>query len=180
MIDLDWFNDKTVAVVGNAQSQLEKNQGLEIDSHDLVIRMNRAAGLTDGMDVSRSHGVRTDVWSLWTTEIREQTDRIRNFPGKIIHLSKESRDTSLAHWLLPTDYYDQVRDKIKVFCPSSGFLLLNLLADLSPRQANVYGFDFKRTASHGYKEILTYPHFFDKEEDYCRREIFTLPNFNLK
>jgi hypothetical protein len=52
-----WAGARSVALVGNAATILEQNNGALIDSHDLVIRFNRAhvAGLEDKI------GSRTDI-----------------------------------------------------------------------------------------------------------------------
>lgn len=39
-LSLDIFKDKSVALVGNAESLLHDSYGKEIDSHDIIIRMN--------------------------------------------------------------------------------------------------------------------------------------------
>lgn len=173
-------NDRRVAVVGNAQSQATKNQGPEIDSHDVVIRMNRAAGLFDHAPVTDSHGSRTDIWCVWDANDRLLRAKIEKFSGRVLHVSNENQRTSIADWCLPIEKFKEIRSALGVWLPSSGFLLLNILAECEPQQVDVYGFDFKRTASHGYDRILTYPHRFDIEEDFCHTHIFSKHNFKLK
>jgi hypothetical protein len=175
-----WVLGKTVAVVGNASSQSQKKQGTEIDSHDVVIRMNRAAGLFDGADVAESHGVKTDVWCVWDANDRVLRPHLERFPGQVWHISNENQKTSLADWCMPPERFQAVKSILGVWLPSSGFLLLNLLADCGPRSVDVYGFDFKRSASHGYDKVLTYPHRFDIEEDHCQQHIFSRSDFNLQ
>ena len=52
----DYLQGKTISLVGNAQSLLEKEQGELIDSSDIVMRINR------GYPVNfKSHGVKTNV-----------------------------------------------------------------------------------------------------------------------
>ena len=52
----DYLQGKTISLVGNAQSLLEKEQGELIDSSDIVMRINR------GYPVHfKSHGVKTNV-----------------------------------------------------------------------------------------------------------------------
>jgi hypothetical protein len=52
----EWFEGKTVALIGNAMSLFEKTYGEEIDSHDVVVRLNKAAMLYDRMSAEKSHG----------------------------------------------------------------------------------------------------------------------------
>lgn len=167
-------------MVGNASSQSQKKQGTEIDSHDVVIRMNRAAGLFDGADVAVSHGVKSDVWCVWDANDRRLGPHLAQFAGWVLHVSNENQKTSPADWCMPPERFLAVKSLLGVWLPSSGFLLLNLLADCRPKTVDVYGFDFKRSASHGYDKILTYPHRFDIEEDHCQQHIFTRPGFSLK
>jgi hypothetical protein len=56
---------KTVAVVGNSQSLFDSCYGSDIDSHDIVIRFNKAAPLLIS-NVENSHGSKFDLWAFWT------------------------------------------------------------------------------------------------------------------
>lgn len=57
---------KRIAVVGNALSLFDRSYGEEIDSHDIVIRFNKAAPLYYANDVSITHGSKTHIWAFWT------------------------------------------------------------------------------------------------------------------
>jgi hypothetical protein len=67
---------KRVAVVGNAQSLNSKTYGEEIDSHDIVIRMNHSAIYFVGdkrydneeWDLKNAVGSKIDVWAVWDTD----------------------------------------------------------------------------------------------------------------
>lgn len=50
--------DKTVAIVGNAGTEIGKNKGKEIDNHDVVIRFNNYPFKGYVMD----YGTKTDIW----------------------------------------------------------------------------------------------------------------------
>lgn len=50
---------KNIAIVGSAPNQLNKNTGKEIDSHDIVIRINN---LHNGFE--KDYGIKTDIWSI--------------------------------------------------------------------------------------------------------------------
>ena len=54
----EFFNDKSVAIIGNAQSLFDYELGDEIDSHDIVIRMN--SGM---IQKSISQGSKTTIWA---------------------------------------------------------------------------------------------------------------------
>ena len=51
--------NKSIAVVGNAPSEIGKAKGEEIDSHDIVIRFNNYK--TKGFE--RDYGSKTDIWA---------------------------------------------------------------------------------------------------------------------
>lgn len=53
-----FFENKTVAIVGNATSLLGKKYGKQIDSHDIVIRFNRGYIINE-----EAQGVKTTVWA---------------------------------------------------------------------------------------------------------------------
>lgn len=50
-LDVDFFADRRVALVGNASSLLAGNMGAEIDAHDIVVRMNLGYPLTKARGV---------------------------------------------------------------------------------------------------------------------------------
>ena len=50
---------KSIAVVGNAPSEIGKSKGAEIDSHDIVIRFNNYK--TKGFE--KDYGSKTDIWA---------------------------------------------------------------------------------------------------------------------
>jgi len=173
-----------VALVGNAQSQLQRQQGPDIDSHDVIIRMNRAAGLWpaqagDTHDYASTHGTRTDIWTVWSGTDYRLGPLLKKFRGHVLQLGPDQPDRGSAHWALSDEYFHLVRLRTGVQLPSSGLLLLNMLTDSEPDQVDVYGFDFKRTASYSHSSIVTYPHEFDKEEIYCQEHVFSRPNFHL-
>ena len=61
----DFFNDKTVAIVGSAPSSLENPMGF-VDSHDIVVRVNN-------YKTGNAQGKRCDVhYSFYGTSIRKR------------------------------------------------------------------------------------------------------------
>jgi hypothetical protein len=57
--------NKSVAVVGNSLSLFDKLYGMEIDSHDIVIKFNKPAPLYCENNVTLTHGKKMDVWAFW-------------------------------------------------------------------------------------------------------------------
>lgn len=58
---LNYLNNKNIAVVGSGASVLNKEYGEEIDSHDVVIRINRGYPY---LPYRQYVGTRTDIWSF--------------------------------------------------------------------------------------------------------------------
>lgn len=56
----EMLENKRIAVVGNGPSEIGKNQGSEIDSHDIVIRFNNYR--TEGFEAD--YGSKTDIWCI--------------------------------------------------------------------------------------------------------------------
>ena len=58
----EWFENKKVAIVGNAASIFSKRNGLKIDSLEVIVRLNK--GILASLDRKNEKfiGTRTDVW----------------------------------------------------------------------------------------------------------------------
>lgn len=63
---LDIVKNRSVAVVGNADSLFSKKYGSEIDSHDIVIRFNKPAIFYDKFldKIEVTHGKKIDLWGF--------------------------------------------------------------------------------------------------------------------
>ena len=81
------FENKSVALIGNAQSLFDRSYATEIDQHNVVCRLNRGAEISN----TTSHGIQTDVVFYSTpTQIREPLDKsiicIHTHAKKLKHL----------------------------------------------------------------------------------------------
>lgn len=78
----EWFAGKSVCIVGGARALFEQSLGEEIDSYDVVCRLNGGAEIVK----PESQGTRNDVWGIgkwWTVDhLFEKCSW-----GKAIHLS---------------------------------------------------------------------------------------------
>lgn len=176
----DWFDNKTVAVVGNARSQFEKQTGPEIDSHDIVVRMNLAPGLHGGPTKYKdTHGIKTDVWAMYDTH--EWRRHQISFTGKIIHIGDDHWNNTTADYVLPRPIYGEAAKLIKHLKISTGFGVLYLLTKCNPKHVNIYGFDWKKTPSFPQVNVITtYPHNFPAEQEWIQTNLLTRPNYTLK
>ena len=128
------LRDASVCVVGSAPELLESRSGAFIDSHDVVIRMNRmpasehrpAQGaktsvLTAGRITPHSqfvHGVPECIWWLKQTPNGDR-DRGRALQDPIL------REVQL--WSMPHAWFFEIQDDVGA-PPSAGIIVLSILA----------------------------------------------------
>ena len=159
---------KRVALVGNARSLTERDEGAEIDTADLVIRINRAP-----MPASRTHGTRTDWLALATSIGAEDLDRVR--PGRILWMSHKRKRLPWAlaqsdgFYLHPLSDWAALRDRLGA-PPTTGLMMIDLLAASGLASLRLHGFDFfaslSLTGSRGVDQV---PHDFTAEKAFVDR-----------
>jgi len=177
---IDWFDDKTVAVVGNSMSLFNHEYGKEIDSHDLVVRMNKAPMVHTDTRTAHIHGRRTDVWAMWNIDDYTEYMNKVGYKGKrfMVGPVKSRRYEYDADCVLPAKYTKMVKETVDIKTPSTGFFILYFLAnDTRVKEVSVFGFDWKETMSWSDKSYRDRHHDFLKERDYCLNVIFKKPNF---
>lgn len=181
-----WFQDKSVALVGNAMSLFDMNYGIEIDSHDVVVRLNKAAMLLNRFDAENSHGRRTDVWIFWSTQ--EYYRHFDKYPDVLkMHAGHQFRANGtikLVDYVYPQELYEVLKPKAgPKKNPTTGFIAIDYTLHCNPRSLSVYGFDWKKTPTQtdpDRKKEKYCPHDYDVEEAYCMEHVFTKPNVFLK
>lgn len=137
------IKDKSIAVVGNNTELFNHSLGEEIDSHDCVIRINRAASLFQPNMYNKSHGTRTDIWSVWRLD--EYTNYNIKTPENIIQMSFWY---NIENKKIKTYELQSLLRLIKMLNhenPSTGLMLLDFISQKSPASVSVYGFDWKTT-----------------------------------
>jgi hypothetical protein len=119
---------KSVAVVGNASSLFDQKHGSEIDSHDIVIRFNKAAPVLI-KDCEETHGSKFDVWAFWAigafyrsiTETEEDMREMLNYFHekrgiKRVQLSKSRNRVDITREYgfdtLPTHYMKELKRRL--------------------------------------------------------------------
>lgn len=153
---------KTVALVGNARSLAGASHGAAIDAHDLVIRINRAP-----MPSTASHGTRTD-WLALATSLAA-ADRARLSPSRLLWLSPKRK--RLPYWAAtsPGFYLHPLPDHARLAArlgaaPTTGLMLIDLLARAPVASLTLYGFDFFASLSlSGRRTARQVPHDFAAE-----------------
>ncbi|KEP69774.1 hypothetical protein DL1_01735 [Thioclava dalianensis] len=153
---------KSVALVGNARALAETTQGAQIDAHDVVIRINRAP-----MPDAQSHGTRTD-WLGLATRL-PQADRSRIAPARILWMSHKRKRldwqsaTSPGFYLHPLSAYHALKSRLGAQ-PTTGAMLIDMLAGSALARLDLYGFDFFASRSlSGSRSAENVPHDFAAE-----------------
>jgi hypothetical protein len=191
----DYFKNKTVAVVGNAESLFGTQYGSEINDHDVVIRINTPAIFYDDLSPRYSHGTRLDVWVMWDS-LKFRTNKVKNSRldsflysnrYQLLDLNMSDR-TDGFKW--NDEYVDIDKNRIlkETGNPSSGLILLSILNELDTSAINVYGFDFKKTPTFSDQNHCVdenrfdsfYRHNYKFEEQYAKQKFFSQNRFTLK
>lgn len=183
----EWFEGKTVAIIGNAMSLFNKEYGKEIDEHEVVVRLNKAAMLYTDWGVEKSHGKKTDVWIFWNTG--EYKSQFTKYPKvKKMHAGHQARfDANLKHvdFVYPNiPNYELLRRKSGNHNnPTTGLIAIDWITTCEPKSLDIYGFDWKDTPTFTDPKRLrdkSCPHDFETERAYIRDNVLTLPYVRLR
>ncbi|MEM5469109.1 glycosyltransferase family 29 protein [Celeribacter marinus] len=162
---LDSLRGKTVAIVGNARDLARTGYGPEIEAHDVVIRINRAP-----MPAEISHGVKTD-WLAMATRVSRR-ERARIGAKRLMWFSHKRKrlDWSVAisdgFYLHPRADYSRLEQALDRQ-PTTGAMLIDLIAKSPAAQIDLYGFDFFSSLSlSGRRTADDVPHDFDAEAQF--------------
>jgi len=140
-----------VAIVGNSERLINSNYGKQIDDHDIVIRLNRAAPLFyDHYNIDKQWvegtGTKTDVWAMWRADeyshYQVDLDRYYRLQVASYYGSGEQR----------VENYDiaalqRLMDQHSIENPSTGLRVLDWVLQRDPASIDLYGFDFKSSAT---------------------------------
>jgi hypothetical protein len=167
------FDDRSIALVGNAESIFEQAFGEEIDSHDIVVRFNRGV-----IREPSCQGSRTDVLCLACDLRLEQI--------------QEDFKEPLLIWVTPMRHLMAAEHRRSVICypirrwralyrevpasrPSAGLISLHMFRTVfQPSRITMYGFDWKATrtfyhAAASYRARKVGHHDWDAEKELVLR-----------
>jgi len=150
---------KRIAIVGNAQSIFEKENGHEIDNQDFVIRFNKGF-----IEKPISQGSRTDLLLLALTLEPEQ---IKQFKAKFV-ANRSRFYHNKTDLMIP----DRERGRIAEFLgaqPSSGFIAIEMCLYFGAKEINLYGFDFEKTKTFYNPDDYKTQHKYKNEEKIVRQ-----------
>lgn len=175
----EWFEGKTVAVVGNAASLIKQSYGKEIDQAEVVVRMNR--GGYRFPEFPRQMGMRLDVWCM--QNVRQNKAHFDKPHTKNVYkMQMDTIDVSpqfieMANLVFSQEdrkYLDSNLSKKS----STGLRVLYYISKQNPKKVFVYGFDWKESYSwHERRKCIA--HNFEEEKKYCMNNFFN-NNFELR
>lgn len=169
---------KSVAIVGNARSLSARGFGGAIDQADIVIRMHAAPLVTP-----LSHGSKTD-WLALAMPVPEKIICERS-PERLLWMAKKRKRVRWrfarrnGFYLHPVSEWDRMRDELHA-PPTTGVMLIDLVARSKADKIDLYGFDFFASLSlSGRRNADQVPHDFTAEKAFvetlmCRDKRVTL------
>lgn len=173
------FFGKTVALIGNNESLCHTDYGDEIDSHEVVVRINRGI-FAVGTD---SHGSKTDV-ILYSkpTVFKGLIEPFGNLPSLFINCTfVHTYPANKNNRLLSKKTYFYTREERWHFTHPVGFpkrsqkmlstgaCAIDLILRCQPYKINLYGFDWNKTGTFYHSvdyELTKDKHNFDLEQKY--------------
>jgi Glycosyltransferase family 29 (sialyltransferase) len=172
------LDGRSVALVGNARSLSTGNFGHAIDSADIVSRINRAP-----MPATRTHGGRTDWLALATSIGPTDLDRIR--PKRILWMSPKRKRLPYDVAASP-GFYLHPLPRIAALAatlgapPTTGLMMIDLLAASGLARLDLYGFDFFASLSlTGSRTADQVPHDFPAERRFVEALAARDPRIHL-
>lgn len=145
----DFVKGKSVALIGNGSMTFNKLNGMEIDTHDIVVRMNRGTPKGKGKWL----GSRTDILGVTTMPSKEEMLVDFNptyFIWLCLNLGTKIPDyiDNQTYSIEYSKYYWPLCGRLGNSCPSTGMQLFELFARyLDCKSITLYGYDFCKTSS---------------------------------
>jgi hypothetical protein len=159
---VELFQNKSISVVGSAESLFGEKYGPQIDKSDLVCRFNRGGLILNPeaqgkkQNVLFFNGLNNTLISGYDTTIQT---------------SHRHKKHDRADYILPLSNKEELSKRIGVDRPSSGLMVLYFLYNLNC-SVNIFGFDFKKTKSFYHtKYLFNGVHDYEKEKTFVHNTI---------
>jgi hypothetical protein len=174
----DYLKGKTISLVGNAQSLLDREYGKDIDSSDVVMRINRGYPIH-----YTSQGIKTNV--VWMNnrfvgdKVLPDYLKLNKFFYYVLQGGNSKNEIEsclikgdLFNW---KDVWEDHKPQMKKM-PSQGFVIIYLLYKKIDCNLKIFGFDFQKTKTQIPRQDLFVnriesPHDFESEEYFVNRMI---------
>lgn len=167
-------------------SLFEIEYGKEIDDHDCVVRLNKAAMLWTKFRVEQSHGKKTTHWFFFNVgEYRHRFNEIdpsvkKGHMSKMRQTAEQRRQVDM---MFDRGWHQELCNDLGHRNPTTGLMSLFYLDRCNPKIIDIYGFDWKKTPTFTDPTRAKDPschHDFEKERDYCLKRFLSKPNIFLK
>ncbi len=161
------YKNKNISLVVGAQSIFNHDYGKQIDSADLVIRMNR-----NFPKRKKYQGKKTDLLAISCDISRWQHWRYyRSAPIIWMTPNRESLPSWMARYkaffLYDENDWERLFNNLGENRPSTGAMTLDFITThLQPRTLSLFGFDFKKTKTVHVKKQKLGPHNWELEQSY--------------
>jgi hypothetical protein len=176
----EWFEGKTVSIVGNAESLMRQSYGTEIDQADVVVRINR--GGYRYPEFTKQMGTKLTVWCMQNAKQNKMFFH-KSYTQNVLKMQMDTIDVSpnfieLVNCVFSNDDKMNLDGNLPKKS-STGLRVLYYVRKQNPLKVSVYGFDWKQTYSwHEKRKCIA--HDFTAEKDYCFKHIFNDDIFTLK
>jgi hypothetical protein len=167
------IDNKSVAIVGNAKKLLNQSYGKDIDSHDVVIRINRGFTLAKDVRYEKTHGNKTDIVMVNLVRSINNFPRYEKIPYKIIQMTSCNPSGPFANQVEFSCRDVMMNPLLDLFSsvkPTTGLRVLHVVSLLNPLSVSVFGFDWKQESPSFYgsnDNWHTEGHDYLKEKEYC-------------
>lgn len=155
---INFIQGKSVAIVGNAQSIFDKNNGAAIDDHDVIIRFNKGY-----ITKPESQGTKTDILIMACEMPLDDKEKFK--ARYYVNRSKKTRSGDYT-------ISNKTREWIKretIAQPSSGFMSIKMCLEAKAKQIDLYGFDFEETPTFYNPKGYVTKHNYSREKELIKQ-----------
>lgn len=168
----EWFENKTVSLVGNATSLLSKRNGHRIDSKEVVVRMNKGITASFLPINAVSMGNKTDVWmfNLYNDNIKRVELKFPHNNFKKMQMN-ETGDKEGYDSFYTREFYEEIKHIVFPKKISTGLRAIDYILKSNPKELHIFGFDWKATPTFYAPRSSDGMHNFRKEKLYVEQLI---------
>lgn len=152
---LNNIKGKRVAIVGNAKSIFDKQNGKAIDEHEFIIRFNNGFTIKP-----ESQGTITTMVMLALNMPPEKLDL---YNAKWV-VNRSNHYDNRVNYIIPNPDRKRMRDKLEAQ-PSTGFMAIDLCLYAGAKSIDLYGFDGEKTPTFYNPEGYQTQHDYSKEQE---------------